>query len=87
MTRIQSQSFVVLLALARKPLTEGELRTTFESNPSELGELLDRLRKRCLISATTEPERGEFRQELCLTTEGERVLLRELEQMCELPEK
>lgn len=86
-SRVSSQSFAVLLALARKPLTSGELHVSFGMNPSEFGQLLDRLRRNRLVGAVSELDQRGARQTLCLTDEGERVLLNEMEQMCELPER
>ncbi len=85
--RVSGQSFAVLLALARKSLTDGELRTSFGINPSEFGQLLDRLRRNRLVRVVSELDRRGVMQTLCLTDEGEKVLLREMEQMCELPER
>lgn len=84
---VSSQSFAVLFALTRKPLTGGELRTAIGIIPSEFGQLLDRLRKERLVSVVPERDGGGYGQTLCLTDEGERILLREMEQMCELPER
>ncbi|MGP8125387.1 MAG: hypothetical protein ACLQEQ_05895 [Nitrososphaerales archaeon] len=84
---VSSQSFAVLLALARKPLTDGQLRATIGMSPIESGLLLDRLRRNLLVSAVSESEEGGVKLTLCLTDEGERVLLRQMEQMYELPEK
>jgi DNA-binding transcriptional ArsR family regulator len=86
-SRVSGQSFVVLLALARKPLTEGELCASFGMNPSEFGELLDRLLRNRLVDVVSEVEGRGVGQTLCLTNKGEIVLLREMEQMCELPER
>jgi DNA-binding MarR family transcriptional regulator len=86
-TGVSNQSFAVLLALARKPLTDGELGTTFGVNPSELGRLIDRLRKNCLVDAVSDFDERGARQALCLTDNGEMVLLHEMERMCELPER
>lgn len=85
-SRVSSQGFAVLLALARKSLTEGELLATFGISLSEFGQSLDRLRKDRLLGAVSELDGENVRQVLCLTDEGEKVLLREMEQMCELPE-
>jgi DNA-binding transcriptional ArsR family regulator len=86
-SRVSGQSFVVLLALARKPLTDGDLHASFGMNPSELGQLLDRLRRNHLVDMVSEFDGSGVVQTLCLTDEGEKVLLREMEQMCELPER
>jgi len=86
-SRVSGQSFVVLLSLARKPLTKGELRASFGVDPSEFGQLLDRLRRNRLVDVVSETDGRGAMQALCLTDEGERVLLREMEQMCELPER
>jgi len=85
--RVSGQSFAVLLALARKPLTNWELRASIGMNSTEFGQLLDRLRRNRLVGVVSEPDERGLRQTLCLTDEGERVLLREMEQMCELPER
>ena len=85
--RVSGQSFVVLLALARKPLTNGELHASFGINPSEFGQLLDRLLRNRLVKVVSEPDGKGVMQTLCLTDEGERALLHEMEQMCELPER
>jgi transcription initiation factor IIE alpha subunit len=86
-SRVSGQSFVVLLALARKPLTSGELHASFGMNPSEFGQLLSRLQTNHLVGVVSELDGMDVEQTLCLTDEGERVLLREMEQMCELPER
>ncbi|MGD0318313.1 MAG: hypothetical protein ABSB56_01265 [Nitrososphaerales archaeon] len=86
-SRVSGQGFVVLLALARKPLTNGELHASFGMKPSEFGQLLDRLRRNRLVGVVSELDGSGVKQTLCLTDEGERVLLREMEQMCELPER
>jgi transcription initiation factor IIE alpha subunit len=86
-SRVSGQSFAVLLALARKPLTSEELHTSFGMNSAEFGQVLDRLRRNSLVGVVSELDVRGFRQTLCLTDEGERVLLREMEQMCELPER
>ncbi len=86
-SRVSGQSFAVLLALARKPLTNGELGASFGINPSEFGQLVDRLRSNRLVKMASEPDGIGVMQTMCLTDEGERVLLREMEQMCELPER
>ena len=86
-SRVSGQSFVVLLALARKSLTDGELRASFGMKPPEFWQLLDRLRRNRLVKVVSELDGRSVRQTLCLTEEGERVLLREMEQMCELPER
>jgi DNA-binding MarR family transcriptional regulator len=85
-SRVSGQSFAVLLALARKPLTEGELRASFGINLSEFVQLLDGLRGNRLVRVVSEFDGRSFRRTLSLTEEGERVLLGEMEQMCELPE-
>ena len=86
-SRVSGQCFVVLLALARKSLTNGELHTSFGMNPHELGQVLDRLRRSHLVDAVSELDGRGVMQALYLTDEGERALLREMEQMCELPER
>ncbi len=86
-SRVSGQGFVVLLALARKPLTNGELHASFGMKPSEFGQLLDQLRRNRLVGVVSELDGSGVKQTLCLTDEGERVLLREMEQMCELPER
>ncbi|MGD0476822.1 MAG: hypothetical protein ABSB29_01495 [Nitrososphaerales archaeon] len=86
-SRASGQSFAVLLALARKSLTNEELRASFGMNPSEFGQLLDRLRRNRLVGVVSELDGRGVRKTLRLTDEGERVLLREMEQMCELPER
>jgi DNA-binding MarR family transcriptional regulator len=86
-SRISGQSFVVLLALARKSLANGELRATLGMNASEFGQLLDRLSRNHLVGMVSEFDGTDVRQMLRLTDEGERVLLHEMEQMCELPER
>jgi len=85
--RVSSQSFVVLLALARKPLTNGELGSALGANPAELGHLIDRLRRNGLVDPVNELGEVGASQALRLTNKGERVLLSEMEQMCELPER
>jgi len=86
-SRVSGQSFVVLFALARKPFTSGELRASFGMNPSEFGQLLDQLRRSHLVDVVSESDWSGVTQTLCLTDEGERILLRKMEQMCELPER
>ena len=86
-SRVSGQSFVFLLALARKPLTNEELRASFGMSLSEFGQLLNRLRRSRLVDAVSEPDERGAGQTLCLTDEGERALLCEMEQMCELPER
>jgi len=85
--RALNQSFAVLLALTRKPLTSSELRPTFGMNLSEFSLLLGRLRTDGLVDAVEVTEEEGIRQVLRLTDKGGRVLLREMEQMCELPER
>jgi len=85
--RVSGQSFVVLLALARKSLTNAGLCASFGINPSEFDQLLDRLRRSHLVDVVSESDGSTVMQTLRLTDEGERVLLREMEQMCELPER
>jgi DNA-binding transcriptional ArsR family regulator len=86
-SKVSGRSFVVLLALVRRSLTYGELRSSFGTSPSELGQLLDRLRRNRLVAVVSELDGNGAIQALRLTEEGERVLLREMEQMCELPER
>jgi len=85
--RVSSQSFGALLALARGSLTNGELHASLGMNPSEFGQLLDGLRRKRLVSVASEHEWRSDKQTLRLTDKGERVLLHEMEQMCELPER
>ena len=85
--RVSKQSFAVLLALARKPLTDRELRTTIGMSPSEFEQQLDRLRRNHLVDMLSEVDGTSVRKAILLTDEGERVLLREMEHMCELPER
>jgi len=84
---ISSKSLSVLLALVRKSLTDGELPSTFGMSPSELRQLLDRLRRGRFVSTVSEVDGRDERQTLSLTLKGELILLQELEQMCELPER
>jgi len=86
-SRVSNQSFAVLLALARKPLTDGELMATLEMSPFESGQILDRLRRNRLVRAVSERDVGGAKSAMCLTEDGMRLLLRQLEQMCELPER
>jgi len=86
-SRVSGQSFVALLALTRKPLTYGELHASLGINPFEFGQLLDRLRKSRLVGIVPESVGLGVMPTLCLTDEGERILLREMEQMCELSER
>lgn len=86
-SKVSGQSFVVLLALARKSLRNDELSASFGMNPTELEQLLGRLHRSHLVDVVSEFDGRGVTQTLCLTDEGERVLLREMEQMCELPER
>jgi len=86
-SRVSDQSFIVLLALARKSLSNEELHTSFEMDSLELGQVLYRLRRSHLVDVVSELDGTSVMQAMCLTDEGERVLLREMEQMCELPER
>ena len=82
---VSHEGFAVLLALARKPMSESELRNTLGLSPPKFRQLLNRLHKGSLVR----PGRREegLLDTLCLTEDGESALLNEMEQMCELPEK
>jgi len=86
-SRVSNQGFPVLLALARKSLTKGELNRALGMNASESALLLGRLERSRLIQVGSETDEDRDGQPLSLTCEGERVLLHEMEQMCELPER
>jgi DNA-binding MarR family transcriptional regulator len=86
-SRVSSQSFDVLLALARKSPMSREVPVSFGMNPSEFGQMLDRLCRTRLVGVVSELDERDVRQTLRLTDKGERVLLREMEQMYELPER
>lgn len=83
---LPKQSFAVMLALARKPLTSGELRASLGVGASEYGELLEGLHRDYLVDVVSQLEGNQVRETLRLTDEGELALLRTLERMCELPE-
>lgn len=79
-----AERFAVLLALARRSFTYEELCSTLRMDPSRFKRLFDRLWKGGLVSANEcEPDGV---QSLHLTEEGEGILMREMERMCELPE-
>jgi len=86
-SRVSSESLAVLLALARKSFTIGELGATLGMNPSEFGHLVDRLCKKRFVDTAYESDGDRAIQTLHLTDKGEQALLREMEQMCELPER
>ena len=85
--RVSNQSFAVLLALARRSLTIDELRASLGTSGPELKQTLDRLRSDGMVVDSLEVEHRFHGLGLCLTGQGERTLLREMEQMCELPER
>lgn len=84
---LSKQGFAVLLELARRHVLSDELRASSKMPQSELGQLLDLLRRDRLVSTVPELEGRRAPQALRLTEKGERVLLSEMEQMCELPER
>jgi transcription initiation factor IIE alpha subunit len=83
---LSKQGFAVLLELARGHVASDELHASTMMPPSELRRLLDYLRRDRLVSPVSELEGRRVAETLRLTDKGERVLLREMEQMCELPE-
>ena len=82
---VSHEGFAALLALARKPISDSELRSTLGLHPSEFRLLLDELRMGNLVMLGGQEEG--LLENLCLTEDGEKALLHEMEQMCELPEK
>ena len=84
---LANQSFAGLLELARGYITSNELRTYLGMSSSEFGRLLSTLYRDRLVSVDSEADGRAGKQTLRLTEKGESVLLHEMEQMCELPEK
>jgi hypothetical protein len=84
---LPKQRFAVLLALARKSLTSGELRASLGVGASEFKELVEGLHREYMVDVVSQLEGSQVRETLRLTEEGELALLRTLEKMCELPEQ
>jgi len=85
--RVSKQGFAVLLALARRSLTVDELGASLGLSGQELQRTLDRLLSDGMVIDSSEVERLSLGHSLCLTGRGEHTLFREMEQMCELPER
>lgn len=83
---LPKRSFDVLFALARKSLAGAELRASFGMGLPEWTQLIEKLQRGYLVDFVSQADGEKVMQTLRLTEQGELVLLRTLERMCELPE-
>ena len=82
-----TQSLVILLALAgSKRADVDELRRRTRLGQSGFENLLNWLQRRGLVEVSASIEGNGTAETLSLTEDGEAVLIRLLEQTCELPE-
>ncbi len=84
--RVSAREVSVLFALAGRPDTYEGLLCTSGMTSSEFLKLHDGLRADGLIDGGSEVGEGRAQVMLRLTDQGERVLLREMEHVYELPE-
>lgn len=85
--KISNEGFAVLLALARRPLTADELRASVGMSSSEVERTLNRFRLAGMVVDSASVVFPSSARSISLTSQGELALFREMEKMCELPER
>jgi hypothetical protein len=84
---LPGQSLVALLALAgTRRMNVEALRGRVKLTPFAFGNLLDLLQREYLVDVVSTLEGDRIEEKVALTEKGESVLVRILEQTCELPE-
>jgi predicted ArsR family transcriptional regulator len=85
---VTGRSFAVLFALAGSDSMNAEtLGNRLGLSESECRHVIDDLQRRYLVDVVSRLEGETVKETLRLTEEGEALLLRSLEQICELPER
>lgn len=85
--RVSRKGFAVLFALARGSLTTEELRVSLRVDREELEQTLERFKVDGMVICSSAGRGTRVERIIRMTDQGELILLRELEQMCELPER
>ena len=85
--RVSRKGFAVLFALARGSLTVEQLRIRLRVDGAELEHTLERFGTDGMVVCSSAGRGTRVPGVIRLTDLGELILLRELEQMCELPER
>jgi DNA-binding MarR family transcriptional regulator len=84
---VSGRRFAVLFALAGSDSTDARvLESRLGLSRDELLRIIDDLQRKYLVDVVSTLEGPSVHETLRLTEEGEELLLRSLEQMCELPE-